>query len=107
MRSSLVYNFCCSRCESQYVGSTTRTLGARVAEHLGRSYRTNRFITTPSHSSIRDHSFECDVRVSIDDFKILASNSNPNDLRTLESLYILKNKPRLNDNKSAVPLKVA
>ena len=107
MRRSLVYNFRCSRCESQYVGSTTRTLGARVAEHLGRSYRTNRFITTPSHSSIREHSFECDARVSIDDFKILDSNSNPNDLRILESLYILKLKPNLNDTKSAVPLRVA
>ena len=106
MRSSLVYKYSCSRCESQYVGSTTRTLGARVAEHVGRSYRTERFLAAPLNSSIRDHSYECDSKVSIEDFKILTSNSNSNDLRILESLYIFKLKPKLNDHKSAVPLNI-
>ena len=106
VRSSLVYQFCCSRCESTYVGSTSRTLGARVAEHMGRSYRTNSLLTSPSHSSIRDHSFECDTRFNIDNFKILTSASNTQNLRILESLYIHKLRPPLNDTRSAVPLSI-
>ena len=106
MRSSLVYEFSCSRCESMYIGSTTRTLGARVAEHIGRSYRTERILASPSHSAIRDHSFSCDSKVDISNFKILSSLSNSFDLRIMESLYIFKKQPVLNDMKSAVPLKI-
>ena len=107
MQASLVYKFCCSQCDATYVGSTTRTLGARVAEHMGRSHRTNSILTNPSHSSIRDHSFVCDTRFNIDNFQILKSSSQPSDIRTLESLFILKLKPNLNDTRSAAPLYIA
>ena len=40
LRSSLIYKFQCSRCNSTYVGKTTRHLGTRISEHLGVSYRT-------------------------------------------------------------------
>ena len=101
MQASLVYKFRCSQSESSYVGSTCRTLGARVAEHMGRSHSTNSLLTNPSHSSIRDHSFSCDSLINVDNFSILKSCSNFNQLRILESLCIYKLKPNLNDNKSA------
>ena len=106
MQSSLVYKFCCSLCESMYVGSTCRTLGARVAEHMGRSHSTNRILASPSHSSIREHSFSCDKPFNIDNFSVLRSCSKINELRILESLYIYKLKPTLNENKSALPLRI-
>ena len=40
LKSSLVYKFSCARCASEYVGMTARTLGSRVDEHVGVSYRT-------------------------------------------------------------------
>ena len=35
LRSSLIYKFQCRRCNSTYVGKTTRHLGTRISEHLG------------------------------------------------------------------------
>ena len=35
MRSAVVYKFSCPECGAQYVGSTTRSLAARTAEHAG------------------------------------------------------------------------
>ena len=40
-RSSVVYQYECSACQSKYVGSTHRTLGSRMSEHRGRSLRTD------------------------------------------------------------------
>ena len=40
LKSSLVYKFSCAQCASEYVGMTARTLGTRVDEHVGVSYRT-------------------------------------------------------------------
>ena len=96
MRASLVYKFSRSQCESSYVGSTCRTLGARVAEHMGKSHSTNSILTNPSHSSIRDHSFACDTHFNIENFSVLKSCSMLNDLRILESC-INKLKPNLNE----------
>ena len=41
-----------------------------------------------------------------DNFKILDTANNESDLRILESLYILKNRPKLNMDSSAAPLSV-
>jgi hypothetical protein len=40
LRSCLVYKFSCAQCASSYVGSTSRTLRVRQAEHAGISHRT-------------------------------------------------------------------
>ena len=39
LKSSLVCKFSCAQCASEYVGMTARTLGTRVDEHVGVSYR--------------------------------------------------------------------
>ena len=46
LRASLIYKFSCVRCTSEYIGSTTRALCVRVAEHAGRSHRTNHLLTS-------------------------------------------------------------
>jgi hypothetical protein len=107
MLSSIIYKHCCARCASEYVGSTTRALGVRVAEHAGRSFRTNVPLASPPHSAIRTHAEKCDLPVRLDDFIVVSSTSGTTDLRILESLYILSDKPVLNDTQSAFPLQLA
>ena len=104
-RSSVVYKFNCSLCEAMYVGSTSRTLCIRTAEHKGISSRTGRRLAVPPHSAVRLHTEEVhDAPVRSEDFTILDSSNNPVSLRILESLYIYKMKPKLNETNSAFPL---
>ena len=86
-----------------YVGSTKRHLFQRLAEHSNRSSRTNKPLSTPANSRIYDHSSNCNCNISLDNFRILGTNSNENSLRILESLYISKLSPSLNDTQSAHP----
>ena len=108
MQATLVYQFSCARSAPgvSYVGSTKRHLYERVAEHANRSPRTGRLLTTPTNSSIFDHSIDCGCSVSLDSFKILRSCNNVFDLRILESLYIRNLSPNLNDSLSAFPLSI-
>ena len=104
MCASLVYEFSCAQCASEYVGSTTRTLHTKVTEHAGRSFRTGSILSVPPHSMVRTHSESCEVPVTLDYFCIIGSTSSAIDLRILESLHIFKLKPVLNDSQSSYPL---
>ena len=42
---------------------TTRTLGIRVDEHKGVSFRTRVRLTSPPHSAVREHSESCGAAV--------------------------------------------
>ena len=108
-RSSVVYQYECSACQSKYEGSTHRTLGSRMSEHRGRSLRTDALIlTAPVHSAIRDHcKHTCSVPVLPSIFKILNSCSSLIGLRILESLHIFKSSPYLNETNSCFPLHIA
>ena len=105
-RSSLVYKFSCVKnsVTSEYYGFTTRRLSTRVAEHRGTSVRTGHLLVNPPHSSIRSHSDQCTCQIDIDSFHIVSSNNSTLSLKILESLYILKNSPNLNDSESSIPL---
>ena len=105
LRSSTVYQFTCSSCQAGYVGSTTRLFKTRVSEHFGQSARTGRPLQSAPFSAIGEHSKTCKGKLSFDDFNILASNNSDN-LRILESLYIYKLKPTLNNTVSSYPLYV-
>ena len=104
--SGIVYKFSCAKCASVYYGSTIRTLYTRVSEHKGLSDRTGKSMIRPKQSSIRDHVMSCGSDIPIDDFKIVASHSKEIDLRILESIFIQKEKPILNDSNSSFPLKL-
>ena len=101
MQSSLVYQFSCVNCTSGYVGCSRRTLATRVAEHAGKSSRTGRALTTTPHSSVREHTETCGSPVTMNQFKILDFCNSNNDLCILESLYIYKLKPAINDSQSS------
>ena len=103
MRSSIVYQYCCASCSHHYIGSSMRNLYMRMSEHQGKSYRTGNAIQNPN-SSIFDHKFSCDTQINTNDFSILDYSSSEFRLRILESLYIHKEKPKLNDMQSAMPL---
>ena len=104
-QSSVVYKYSCAQCASAYVGSTTRSLQSRVREHAGRSIRTNQPLSSPNQSSIRDHSDRCGSDIELDSFQILRKNSDPIDLRIIESLFIYALNPKLNSTTSWFPLK--
>ena len=104
LRSSVVYLYSCSRCNSRYVGSTTRWMKHRVLDHCGRSFRTNFPLTKPSFSAIRNHSHENQHPITHDSFTILTSTPFRSDLLILESLYINSMKPNLNNTTTAVQL---
>lgn len=106
LRSGLVYMYCCAKCASEYYGSTVRSLHTRISEHKGLNPRTGRPLLRPPQSSIRDHALSCSSDISIDNFKIIAYDSNEISLRITESILIFTEKPVLNDLSSAFPLKL-
>ena len=85
LRSGLVYKITCSRCQSCYVGQTTRRLLVRIREHKRAG--------TPAESHFR----ACDVVLIMDDVSIIATyNKSVYKLMTLEALFIRSLKPPLN-----------
>ena len=71
------------------------------------SYRTGARLSQPSHSAVRAHSEQCDVRIRDEHFKILDTHTSSNiALRILESSHIFHKQPKLNDMSSAFPLHI-
>ena len=104
LRSSIVYQFICPSCQAGYVGSTMRAFKTRVDEHTGHSSRTGQRLHSPPHSAVRDHTETCGVVLKFDHFKII--DSVQSNLRVLESMYIKKLSPELNNTVSAAPLNI-
>ena len=108
LRSKIVYSYSCVQCTSgTYIGSTMRAAYMRISEHRGRSYRTEAPLSSPQHSAIRDHATELSHVIKDSNFKILDQAQNECHLRILESLYIGKFKPKLNNMTSCFPLEIA
>lgn len=105
IRSSLIYKFKCPcSLHVQYIGMTRRHFFQRYCEHQGISARTGRPLQSPPHSAIRVHLQNCNANISFEDFSILNSATNSLDLKILESLHILIDKPNLNDTLSSTKL---
>ena len=62
-------------------------------------------LSSPPFSSI-EHRFACETSVANSNFKILDHASSDFKLRILESLYMYKRKPKLNDISYAMPFLV-
>jgi len=102
--SNVVYLFTCPSCQARYVGSTSRWLRHRIAEHKGKSFRTGLPLSKPSFSAIREHSLQHSHPFSNTDFHILTSLSSRQDLIISESLFIQKMSPELNNTSTATTL---
>ena len=85
---------------------TTRTLGTRVAEHAGVSFRSGVPLISPPRSAVRDHLELCSTNVDINFFKVLATSSSEIDFKILESINIFKSRPGHNSHLSSYPLLV-
>ena len=84
--SNVVYKLHCPRCNSSYVGQTSRHLLHRTREHLG------------SRGIMRAHLDMCGIRDinEEDDISILGHSNILCKLMTLEALFINQLKPSLN-----------
>ena len=106
MRSGVVYEYKCDSCIQSYIGSTSVNMFIRIAQHRGVSYRTDRFLAKPTKSSIRDHCDGENHQFKLDNFTVRDSTHNTTDLRILESIYIRRYRPQMNDMDSVVPLNI-
>jgi hypothetical protein len=106
LRSGVVYRFSCGNCNVAYVGKTTRHLHTRVCEHLGISAKTGNSVKVCGQSAVHDHVRMCQYNASIDDFEILASCDNEFKLLVVESIFIKRLKPVLNNQLTSVPLQL-
>lgn len=75
-------------------------------EHGSRSCGTGALLTFPPHSNIRAHAFSCNIPVSLANFNILDNGNNNVDVMVLESLFLYKTRPTLNDSQNALLLYV-
>ena len=99
MRSHIVYEYKCPRCQSSYIGETIRHLRQRAAEHRGVSHLTDRPVKSLVHSRIRDHCTQCQgSECSLLNFKILATGCSEYELLIKERLLIDSKKPAINGN---------
>ena len=102
MSSNIIYKYSCGQCQSSYIGETHRHFISRICEHKGISPRTKKPYVNPPHSNIREHSLSCDHPIISDNFSVLAKCPTF-DLRLLESIYIHKLSPNLNNHNSSCP----
>ena len=79
---------------------------SELSQHLGISYRTGNRLQNPPHSTPRIHSLDKKHYLTNGNFKILDTANNESALLILESLYIFKNRPKLNMDSSAAPQSV-
>ena len=106
-RSMVVYKFSCPSCQQVYIGSTKKSLFFRFHDHRGTSSRTNRALSSPLNSSIRDHcNNNCKCNFSLEDFDIIYNGNHEIDIRIAESLLIKKHNPTLNRESTSFPLKL-
>ena len=104
--SSVVYQYTCGSCNATYVGKTLRNLSIRTDEHKGVSFRTKLRLSKPVHSSIREHSETCDHLILNQNFTILDYATNDFDLCILESIWIWKLRPQLNEYGSSFNVEI-
>ena len=103
--SSIVYQFKCSKCNLEYIGSSIKNLSFRIDQHRAVSSRTAMPLVRPLQSTIREHcTNSCNIIVNSRDFNIMATSRNEQELRILESILIRLRKPSLNRDDSSFPL---
>ena len=85
LRSGVVYEITCARCNAAYVGQTVRHLRTRFWEHQKK--------TAP----VRKHMDRCEYQCTMDNVSILASSTQGEQhLLTLEALFIEERNPAMN-----------
>lgn len=78
----------------------------RVAEHMGISILTGKCLKNVKHSSLSDHLLQCNCTLNLDDFDILASDSNKFKLLFGESFFYKAWQPYLKQGDKIVSVTV-
>ena len=78
---------------------------SRICEHKRISPRTSMPFSNPPFSNIREHALSYDHPIKVDNFSVLARCPS-HDLRLLESIFIHKFSPNLNNQASSFPLQI-
>ena len=94
--SNIIYKFTCPSCQARYLGCSSRSFRIRVFEHLGKSYRSGKFLHRMAFSAIRNHSHEKDHFFTEKDFEIVARFRSHREALLGEKLLIKKENPELN-----------
>ena len=84
LQSNVVYKICCPRCNSSYVGQTTRHLQRRFKEHTG------------NRGPVKTHFENCSVTPDNTYINIIGRADTLTRLLTLEALFIKEISPVLN-----------
>ena len=103
--SKIIYKYLCGQCNSSYVGETRRHFISWICEHKGISPVQMSRLQIPPFSNIREHALNCNHPFKIDNFSVL-DRCHDYDLRLLESIFIHKLSPNLNNQTSACPLNI-
>ena len=104
LRSGLIYQFKCAKCNLSYVGSTWRFWERRLQEHLHISALTGKPLSGCQIYAPMQHARSCEYHLKRDDFTIIGSEKNHYLLRLKESIFIYKLKPQLNGTETSVKL---
>ena len=105
LRSGVIYQFNCAKCNLSYVGSTWRFWERRLQEHLHISALTGeRLNGCQIYAPMQHIRTCCQYPISREDFKIIGSEKNRYLLRLKESLFIYKLRPQLNGTESSTKL---
>ena len=104
LRSGVIYQFNCAKCNLSYVGCTWRFWEKRLEEHLHISALTGKPLNGCQIYAPLQHTRLCQCHIKRDDFKIIGSEKNRYLLRVKESIFIYKHKPELNGPESSVRL---
>ena len=94
--SDIVYKFTCPSCQARYVGCSGRAFRIRVLEHIGKSYRSGKFLHKMPFSAVRNHSLENDHPFAVKDFTIIGRFRTHSDAMLGEKLLIKKLRPDIN-----------
>ena len=107
LRSGVIYQYNCAKCNLSYVGSTWRFWERRLQEHLHISALTGEPLNGMQRFAPLQHVKSgtcCRPTFSRDDFKIIGREENHYLLRLKESIFIYKLKPELNGNEMSTRL---
>ena len=79
-------------------------LSVRVREHSGVSPFTGKKSKSKKSTAVEDYMLFCDPIVSIDDFKIFATNDSDLHVKVKESLLVSRDEPILSKNETSLLL---
>ena len=109
MRSYVVYKYTCKICNDFYIGKTDRHHYIRNCEHLGITpFRRRSSTRKLVNSGIRDHVLGTGHEPCMSGFSIIGRVMSTNDyhLRLKESLFIHRDKPKINGSESSEQLQL-